>query len=454
MQSKNKESILEEIVSGNHTKVRIAVTDVDGILRGKVIHLDKFKEAINSEIGVCDVVFGWDANDKCYDNVQLTGWHTGYPDKKAVIDINTFRKIPWENSLPFFLADFNHDLEGSKVCPRSLLKKIKAQCTEAGHIAKFSQEFEFFNFQGTPSEIDASNYQKLNPITPGMFGYSILRPSQNSAYFNDLFDLLLKFDIPLEGMHTETGPGVYEATIIYDDVLNAADKAVLFKTAVKEIAYKHNIMASFMAKWSQSFPGCGGHLHQSLWDIDGKTNLFWDEKAKYSISNLMESYIAGQLYCLPEVLPMYAPNVNSYKRLTEGAWAPTTLTWGVDNRTTAVRAITKSAKGARIETRVPGSDTNAYLVMAAALASGLYGIKHNLRLETPPTIGNGYLDKSNGVLPGNLLEATLKMKGSKIANELFGEDFTDHFTNTRIWEWKEYMKSISDWELKRYFEII
>ena len=186
--------------------------------------------------------------------------------------------------------------------------------------------------------MDASNYQKLKPITPGMFGYSILRSSQNSAYFNDLFDSLLNFDIPLEGMHTETGPGVYEATIIHDDILNAADKAVLFKTSVKEIAYKHNIIASFMAKWSQSLPGCGGHLHQSLWDTEGKTNLFWEEKANNSISKLMESYIAGQLHCLPELLPMYAPNVNSYKRLTEGAWAPTTLTWGIDNRTTAIKS--------------------------------------------------------------------------------------------------------------------
>ena len=143
-----KKNILEEINSSDHKKIRIAITDIDGILRGKVIHLDKFREAINSEIGVCDVVFGWDAQDKCYDNVQLTGWHTGYPDKKAVIDLNTYRAIPWENSMPFFLADFNLDPEGSKVCPRSLLKKIKAQCTEAGYMARFSQEFEFLISRG------------------------------------------------------------------------------------------------------------------------------------------------------------------------------------------------------------------------------------------------------------------------------------------------------------------
>ena len=401
MDHKQREDIVKKVISGNHKKVRVAITDIDGILRGKMIHIDKFKEAINSDIGVCDVVFGWDSSDKCYDNVQLTGWHTGYPDKKATIDPGTYREIPWEGSLPFLIADFSHDPEASAVCPRSLLKKVDDQCQAEGYKAIFSQEFEFFNFKATPSELANSNYQVLDPISPGMFGYSILRASQNSAYFHALFDLLEGFNIPIEGMHTETGPGVYEATIIYDEVMEAADKAVLFKTSVKEIAYRHGVLATFMAKWNNKLPGCGGHLHQSLWDAKGEKNLFWDEKANHSMSPIMESYMAGQLKCLPEILPMFAPTVNSYKRLTEGAWAPTTLTWGIDNRTTAIRVINKGEKAMRIENRVPGADTNAYLAMAAALASGLYGIKNNLKLAGHPAKGNAYLDKSHGVLPKN-----------------------------------------------------
>jgi glutamine synthetase len=191
-----------------------------------------------------------------------------------------------------------------------------------------------------------------------MFGYSILRSSLKNPFFNDLFELLKNFNIPLEGLHTETGPGTYEAAITYADILEASDRAVLFKTAVKEIAYKHGIMASFMAKVNEQLPGCGGHVHQSLWNKEGNKNLFYDEADQFRMSELMKSYLAGQLHCLPHVLPMFAPTINSYKRLVEGAWAPTTLTWGVDNRTTALRVLSGGSKSCRLETRVIGSDVN------------------------------------------------------------------------------------------------
>ena len=168
----------------------------------------------------------------------------------------------------------------------------------------------------------------------------------------------------------------------------------------------------------------------------------------------MESYIAGQLACLPFILPMFAPTVNSYKRLVEGAWAPTTLTWAIDNRTTALRALPGSNSSTRLETRVVGSDSNPYLAMAACLAAGLYGIKNKLELKISATIGNGYADKKNGVLPANLWEATQAMKTSPIAKEILGEAFVKHFAATREWEWKQFSKVVTDWELKRYLEII
>lgn len=448
-------NIIELIKKHPSEKIKLAVTDIDGILRGKYMSKEKFLSSLEGGLGFCDVVFGWDANDLAYDNATYTGWHTGYPDAQAVIDSNTFRQIPWENNVPFFLADFR-DNKGSalEICPRSLLKKIAKQVYEAGYTPYFSQEFEWFNFQETPQELAEKGFRNSQPLTPGMFGYSILRSSYNSPFFNDLFDLLCKFNIPIEGLHTETGPGVYEAAIKYAEILESADRAVLFKTAVKEIAYRHGIMATFMAKISENLPGCSGHVHQSLWDKAKKKNLFYDEKDKQKMSPLMKSYMAGQLYCLPYILPMLAPTINSYKRLVEGAWAPTTLTWAVDNRTTALRALPVGSKSARLETRVVGSDTNPYLAMAACLASGLYGIKNKLKLETAETIGNGYRDLKNGILPGNLKEATQNMKGSKVAKELFGETFETHFTQTREWEWKQFSKAVTDWELKRYFEII
>jgi glutamine synthetase len=451
----DNKGIIQKIKESGHLKIKYGIPDIDGILRSKYIHKKKFLEVAESEAGFCDVVFGWDANDSCYDNSEVTGWHSGYPDARAKLDLSTFREIPWENNLPFFIADFSEDEKYAPVaCPRSLLKRIKKQCSEMGFKAIFSQEFEWFNFKGTPSEIHGSDFQQLDPITPGMFGYSDLRTSLNQAYVNDLFDLLEKFNVSIEGAHTETGPGVYEATIIYDDILAAADKAILFKTGVKEIAYRHNFVATFMAKWNTRLPGCGGHIHQSLWDKTGKENLFYPEEKNSKTTEILEHYIAGQLACLPEILPLYAPTVNSYKRIGHGDWAPATLTWGIDNRTAAIRVIPGNKKSSRIELRVPGADTNAYLAMAASLASGLFGIKNKLQLTFPATKANAYNESEKGVLPKNLAEATKKMAGSAIAKELFGAGFVEHFTKTREWEWRQFENEVTDWELKRYFEII
>jgi len=457
------EQILNTIKKSKAEKVKVAITDIDGILRGKVINKKKFLSIVKGGFGFCDVVFGWDSSDELYDNVQLTGWHTGFPDTNAQIDLSTFRRVPWDNDIPFFLADFA-DENGNALyaCPRNLLKKVKKEATKAGYTPYFAQEFEWFNFDENPWQLHDKDFKNIRPLTPGMFGYSILRSSLKKEYFNDLFDLLTKFDVPVEGIHTETGPGVYEAAVLYSDVLEAADRAVLFKSGVKEIAYQHEIMASFMAKWNSSYPGCSGHVHQSLWDSKSKNNLFYDPKGKHQMSSLMESYIAGQLYCLPHILPMFAPTINSFKRLVEGAWAPTTLTWGIDNRTNALRVLTGSSKSTRLETRVSGSDTNPYLTLAACLASGLYGIKNKLKLKQPNTVGNGYKEFKYGKLPNSLKKATASMRKSDLAKELFGKDFVDHFTNTREWECREFekfskgktTKAITSWELKRYFEII
>ncbi|MEO8885189.1 MAG: glutamine synthetase family protein [Mucilaginibacter sp.] len=451
----NEQQIIDYLQENNQQKIKFAFADIDGVLRGKVIHQQKFIDGLQSGYGFCDVVFGWDSNDACYDNVQLTGWHTGYPDKPCRIDLSTFRTIPWQGNIPFFLADFsNPDGNDLSACPRSLLKRIAAQCEAMGYHPEFAQEFEWFNFKETPQSLKDKNYVNPEPLTPGMFGYSILRTSQQNEFYTDLFDLLGQFNIPLEGLHTETGPGVYEAAIIHDHVIAAADKAVLLKAAVKEIAYKHSIMASFMAKWNAGLPGCSGHVHQSLWSPDKVENLFYSETDENSMSDLFKHYLAGQLYCLPHILPMYAPTINSYKRLVDGAWAPTTITWGLDNRTTALRVLNLTNKLTRLETRIPGSDTNPYLALSAALASGLYGIKNKLPLTIPATVGSGYQDTRNGKLASNLYEATIAMQNSTIAKELFGEAFTEHFTQTRLWECRQFGKSVTDWELKRYFEII
>ena len=450
----NKE-IIQYVKNHSSGKVKIAITDIDGILRGKYISQEKFLSIIESDTSFCDVVFGWDAADTAYDNIQFTGWHSGYPDAPARIDLSTFRKIPWENDVPFFLAELIQKEDGtSAVCPRSLLKKVIADAGEAGFTPFFSQEFEWYNFAETPESFHEKQYRNPTPLTPGMFGYSILRSTLKNDFMSDLFSLLKKFNIPLEGLHTETGPGTYEAAITYSGILEAADRAVLFKTGVKEIAYKHGIMASFMAKIHENLPGCGGHIHQSLWDATAKKNLFYDDQEVNHMSETMKHYLAGQLLLLPQLLPMFAPTINSYKRLVPGAWAPTTLTWGIDNRTVAIRVLPGNAKSSRLETRVIGADVNPYLAMAAALGAGLYGIKNKIDLKQKPTTGNGYLNHTNGHIPATLDEATLMMKESLAAKEILGATFVEHFTKTREWEWRQHLKAVTDWEFKRYFEII
>jgi glutamine synthetase len=455
----NQQDIISFIEQNDIQKIKFAFADIDGVLRGKIIGRQKFLDGLADGYGFCDVVWGWDSSDTPYDNGRTTGWHSGYPDAPVRLDLATFRQVPWEDGIPFFLADFSADGNGKPgsdlaACPRSLLKRIAHDCRTMGFHAEYSQEFEWFNFRETPQSLQQKDFRNLETLTPGMFGYSILRPSLESAFYHDLFDLLGEFDIPLEGLHTETGPGVYEAAIMHDEVLKAADKAILFKTAVREIAYRHDLVATFMAKWNADLPGCSGHIHQSLWNPEQTKNLFYDPARPNCMSELMSQFIAGQLHCLPHITPMFAPTINSYKRLVEGAWAPTTVTWSVDNRTTALRVLNRTEAYTRVEHRVSGSDSNPYLAIAAALASGLYGIRHQLTLDIPASVGNGYADKKQGVLPANLSEATRAMANSPIASELFGTEFVDHFTRTRDWEWRQYVSQVSDWELKRYFEII
>lgn len=446
--------VLERLKQSGKSKVKVAVTDIDGVLRGKYLHLDKFNSALRSGFGFCNVVLGWDSADVCYDNTSYTGWHTGYPDAAVRLDASTYREVPWDDDVPFLLGEFVDDAGAPlAICPRQLLKRVLRALGDAGFSAFGSLEYEFFHFRETPSSLAEKGYANPAPLTPGMFGYSLLRMNENREYVNALFDQLAAFRVPIEGLHTETGPGVMEVAILYSEPLEAADRATLFKSGAKEIGRRFGIMPSFMAKWNAELPGCSGHIHQSLWDESGTTNLFYDANSPTRLSRLFEHYVAGQLTCLPELLPMYAPTVNSYKRLVEGAWAPTKANWGIDNRTTALRAIPGNTQSTRLETRVNGSDSNPYLAMAAALASGLYGIEQKLTLG-PPVTGSGYADTAAKTLPRNLDEATARFEKSELARRFFGDAFVDHFASTRRWEWRQYARAVTDWELKRYFEII
>jgi len=317
----NEHPALKAVRDSGTGKVKVAVSDIDGILRGKYLHRDKFFGAAekppNGGFGFCDVVFGWDSSDVCYDNATLTGWQHGFPDALARIDLDTYRRVPWDDDVPFFLGEFvKGDGSPSPICPRQTLKRVLRRAAKLGVLPMCGMEFEWFNFAETPQSWAAKQGVAPEPITPGMFGYSLLRMNHKREYFNALMDEMPAFRVPIEGLHTETGPGVYEVAILFSEALEAADRAILFKTGAKEIGSRFGVMPSFMAKWSQKYPGCSGHIHQSL--SDGKTNLFFDAKSPRKMSKLFESYLAGQVAHLMEFAPMFWPTINSYKRLVDG----------------------------------------------------------------------------------------------------------------------------------------
>src|SRR5260221_2779119 len=221
-------------------KVKVGGFDLDGVLRGKSVSLDKFWGVTEGGLGFCDVIFGWDLGDQLYDNATVTGWHSGYPDAHATVDLSTYRRIPWEEGTAAFLLDFD-----VPVSPRLLLKTVEEKARALGFAVKCSCEYEFFLFKETPESVRAKGYSNLTPLSPGMFGYSWVRSSENAPLVHALQDGLSAFDIEIEGFHTETGPGVYEAAIKYDSLLRAADKAALFKTAAKAICARHGAMPGF-----------------------------------------------------------------------------------------------------------------------------------------------------------------------------------------------------------------
>ncbi len=444
------DSVRERLEQQQIRRIKLGVTDIDGLLRGKYISLDKFA-ASGSGFGFCDVIFGWDIGDALYDNCKFTGWHTGYPDAQARIDCSTLRTIPWEPGTAFFLVDLlTNSGEPLAISPRQVLQRVIERARSAGFRARFAAEYEFWIFRETPQTLREKDFHKLVPLSPGMCGYSVLRASQSAPLVLDLIDQLAGFDIPLEGFHTETGPGVFEAAITVDDALAAADKAALFKTAVKEICARHGVIPTFMAKWSADLPGSSGHLHQSLCGVQDGRNLFFDESA--GTSALMRQYIAGLIRFLPEFMAMIAPTVNSYKRTVPGTWAPINATWAVDNRTTAVRAIPASAKSSRIELRLSAADMNPYLAIAASLAAGLEGIA--LKLDPPPPSVNGYTADGCEPLPHDLAEAACRFRHSETARNWFGAEFVEHYADTRLWEIRQFARHVTDWELSRYFEAI
>ena len=317
-------------------------------------------------------------------------------------------------------------------------------------------EYEFFVFAETPHSVRDKGYRGLTPLTPGNFGYSLIRSSVESQRFNALLDYCRALECDIEGLHCETGPGVWEAALKSKVGIQAADRAALFKTFTKVFFQRQELMATFMAKWSMDYPGQSGHFHLSVADAQG-ANPFFDPSGERGMSLLQRQAVAGLQRYLPEFLSLLAPTINSYTRLVKGAWAPTAATWGIENRTTAIRVIPGDSGSQRIECRVGGADGNPYLAAAAMLSAALEGIRQNLD-PGQPIKGNAYDVEDDlpvdAKFATNLGDAANALDTSSVARRYLGDEFVDHFVMSRHWEVREYQRNLNSWQLERYFEII
>lgn len=432
--------------------IQVGAFDLNGILRGKYLSVSKFLGALDKGFGMCNVCLGADVEDIMIPGLEYTGWHTGYPDAPMRVVPESCRLLPYTENTLFFLTEFAGSAE--HLCPRSILRKVVSQANEMGFYPYAGMEYEFTAFAEDTMSLEEKGFRHLDTITPGKFGYSALRLGNYADFHEGFLRYLTELNIDLECLHTEVGPGILEAAIAADDAVLSADKAALFKTMSKIYASHQQITLNFMAKWSLEEQGQSGHIHISLKNANGD-NVFYDADQPYTMSQTMQHFLAGQQKLMPELLALVANNVNSFVRLQPGFWAPTSATWGVDNRTCALRVIPGSAKAQRVEYRIPAADTNPYLAYAVAIASGLYGIAHKLPLAEPLT-GNAYGQQhaEHLQLPRTLGEAARRLQNSAVAKELFGEAMINDYAKTRLWEQAEADKQVTDWQLKRYFEIV
>jgi glutamine synthetase len=456
--------IKQLIDDGKIEYVKIGAPDIEGVYRGKRVDARYFLNSLEDGFGQCDVLFGWDIAEVVLPNLKFSNWEHGFADIVMKPDLSTFELVPWEENVASCVCDlWTEHGDPVAISPRYVLRKVIERARAMGYESLAAAELEFRFFRESQASLREKDFgPNLTPLNPGNNCYSISQSSADDHLLGRIARMMRDSNVDIEGYNREHGPGMYEMNIRYADALKAGDRTMLFKTGVKEICYQMGLAATFMAKWNDQEDGSSGHSHMSLWDRGRERNLFWDESAEEHMSTTMRQFLAGVLETMPEFMVLYAPVINSYKRYVEGTWAPLNTTWGLDNRTCAVRVINVNRNAIHIENRAPGADANFYLVFAATLAGGLYGIEH--KLELPERLdGNAYdeatvaraLEKGHiRPLARNLSTATDMLERSELAREYLGPDFVEHFVATRRWEVKEYEKAVTNWDRRRYLELI
>ncbi|GCE27384.1 glutamine synthetase [Dictyobacter alpinus] len=460
----NLAEVKQLIEEGKIEYIKVGVPDIDGVFRGKRVVAQFFLDSLESGLAQSDVLFGWDIAENVLPNLKVSNINRGFGDFVMKPDLATFAAVPWEEGVASCVCDlWSEHGDPITVSPRYVLQSLIERAQKLGFVPMAASELEMRFFREDQVSLRSKDYgPALTPLNPGTNCYVISHGTADDYLIGQIVRQMRAYGIEIEGYNREHGPGMYEINMHYSDVLTAADRTLLFKNGVKEVCYQNGFMPTFMAKWSDQEDGSSGHSHMSLWDVKQGRNVFWDGSADSHMSETMQQFLAGVLQKMPEFMALYAPTINSYKRYIEGTWTPLNTAWGMDNRTCAVRVINNGQRAIRLENRVPGADANFYLVFAGMLASGLYGIEHTL--ELPPRLdGNAYNPEriQQAIASGqmhplarNLTQATDLFERSEVAHEYLGTDFVEHYAITRRWEVQEYEKAVTNWERRRYLELI
>jgi glutamine synthetase len=442
------------IKKGDVDTVLTVFADGLGRLMGKRVVGRYFLDHVLHEgVHACIYLFTVDMEMDPLPGFKLTSWERGYGDMKLAPDLSTWRLLPWLPKTALVFCDvYTEEGEPIEEAPRWVLRRQLERATKAGYRVKTASELELYLFKESFDEARAKRYHGLTPVSSYLEDYHILQTSREEPLVRAIRNGMEAARVPVEFSKGEWGRGQEEINLRYADALEMADRHVLYKHGVKEIAWQQGCSVTFMAKYDMGAAGSSFHLHSSVWDAAGRRNLFAARDGGRQGTPLFQQWLAGQMAVAREFAYFYAPTVNAYKRYQAGSFAPTRIAWGWDNRTCGFR-ICGEGGGFRVENRIPGADANPYLAFAATIAAGLRGVEQKL---TPPTMfeGNAYEDTRLAQVPKTLRDALGELEGSKAAREAFGPKVVEHYLQHGRLEQQAYDQSVTDWELIRLFERI
>jgi len=445
------DALKADVSAGNIDTVLVAFPDMQGRLIGKRFQAEFFLDSALEETHGCDYLLANDIDMEPVPGYAAASWEKGYGDFVMKPDLSTLMKAVWLEGTALVLCDLvdHHHNEPVAHSPRAVLKRQLARLEKLGLTANFASELEFYLFDEDYRTIHDKGYRDLKPAGYYIEDYHIFQTTKEEAVMRAIRRQLQASGIPVENSKGEWGPGQEEINVRYAEALTMADRHVILKNAVKEIAHAQGKAVTFMAKWDYALAGSSSHIHMSL-ARHGK-NAFVDESDPLGMSALMKHFVAGLLKYAADITVFLAPYVNSYKRFQAGTFAPTTITWSGDNRTAGFRLCGEKTNGIRIECRIGGADLNPYLAFAGLLAAGIKGIEDELPLD-PPFNGDAYAGKELPQVPKTLRHAIAALRQSKMLRDALGAEVVEHYAHTADWEQFEYDRRVTDWELKRGFE--